>query len=175
MTNSVNMSKSAQTTAARDTDQSANSRFPDPIARVVAAFAARESATVEVVVALAQQLSGAFAQPAQQSRPVPVARPEPVLATSDGEAKPALNPKDAVTDELVYCLCCGKGFTMLKRHLKAEHNLTEEQYRAMYSLPEDFPLVAPNYSARKAAYAKKVGLGKYARDPQAPNEEHPVR
>ena len=60
---------------------------------------------------------------------------------------------------------------MLKRHLKAEHGLTEDQYRAMFDLLEDFPLVAPNYSARKAKYAKKIGLGKYSRDGMAADAE----
>ena len=53
---------------------------------------------------------------------------------------------------------------MLKRHLKAEHGLTEDEYRARFDLPADMPLVAPNYSERKAAYAKRVGLGRYQRD-----------
>lgn len=78
--------------------------------------------------------------------------------------RPAIPIEQAVTEDKVYCLCCGRGFTMLKRHLKAEHGLTEDEYRALYGLPEDMPLVAPAYSERKAAYAKRVGLGKYQRD-----------
>jgi predicted transcriptional regulator len=56
---------------------------------------------------------------------------------------------------------------MLKRHLKAEHGLTEENYRSMFSLPNDMPLVAPSYSARKAEYARSAGLGKHSREPEA--------
>jgi predicted transcriptional regulator len=69
----------------------------------------------------------------------------------------------AVTRDKVFCMCCGKGFKMLKRHIGAEHGLTEAQYRARFGLPADFPLVAPNYSEMKANYAKKAGLGKYSR------------
>ena len=42
--------------------------------------------------------------------------------------------------------------------------MTEDEYRAAFNLDADFPLVAPNYSERKAAYAKEVGLGKYNRE-----------
>ena len=53
---------------------------------------------------------------------------------------------------------------MIKRHLGVEHGLTEGEYRKLFDLPESMPLVAPSYSDRKAAHAKKVGLGKYHRD-----------
>ena len=53
---------------------------------------------------------------------------------------------------------------MLTRHLKAEHGLSEDEYRQIFALPEEFPLVAPKYSERKAAYAKQTGLGKYRRE-----------
>ncbi len=81
-----------------------------------------------------------------------------------GNATPARPISEAVEREKVYCLCCGKGFKMLKRHIGSEHGLTEERYRHMFGLPDDFPLVAPSYSERKADYAKKSGLGKYNRD-----------
>jgi predicted transcriptional regulator len=55
---------------------------------------------------------------------------------------------------------------MLKRHLGAEHNLTEAEYRAMFNLPADFPLVAPAYSRKKASHAKQAGFGKYDRGVQ---------
>jgi len=71
---------------------------------------------------------------------------------------------ESFTDDSVTCLCCGRSFTMLKRHLRAEHGLSESEYRIKFNLDDDHPLVAPNYSLRKADYAKKAGLGRYARD-----------
>ena len=68
-----------------------------------------------------------------------------------------------MTEDTIFCLCCGKGFKMLKRHLGAEHGLTEAEYRAMFNLPADMPLVAPSYSRKKAEYAKEAGFGKYSR------------
>jgi predicted transcriptional regulator len=76
---------------------------------------------------------------------------------------PAVPINKAITQDKVFCLCCGKGFKMLKRHLGAEHDLTEAEYRTMFDLPEDLPLVAPSYSKKKANYAKKAGFGKYNR------------
>ena len=76
-----------------------------------------------------------------------------------------------MTEDTIFCLCCGKGFKMLKRHLGAEHGLTEAEYRVMFNLPADTPLVAPSYSKRKAEYAKRAGLGKYSRDKSDNNAE----
>ena len=85
-------------------------------------------------------------------------------AETPGTSIPVVSPDKAVTRSKVYCMCCGKGFKMLKRHIGAEHGLTEEQYRAKFGLPDDFPLVAPEYSEMKAKSAKKLGLGKYDRN-----------
>ena len=131
----------------------------EAVTKIVASFASREQATVEEVVALAQRLPIAFGQSA--SAPV---SPQPAANMDARWAKPAVALEQSVSDDAVTCLCCGKSFTMLKRHLKAEHGLTEDEYRARFGLPEDHPLVAPNYSLRKAEHVKRIGLGKYARD-----------
>ena len=131
------------------------------IASIVASFAARPDATPDQIVDLVRKLRSEIggvtpeaATPAQE--PARDAAPSPT-------AKPAIPPERAVTRDKVYCLCCGKGFKMLKRHLGAEHGLTEQQYRRMFDLPEDAPLVAPSYSKRKADYAKAAGFGKHDR------------
>ncbi len=139
------------------------------VAQVVAAFAQRSDVSIDDILSLTAQLMPLFqgtqtALPTQVTAEVPVTLAAPAI-------KPALPIENAVTDDKVFCLCCGRGFTMLKRHLKAEHGLTEDEYRTMFNLPETFQLVAPNYSERKAAYAKQVGLGKYSREAGA--EEAP--
>lgn len=138
----------------------------DAVARIVAAFAGRSDATPDDIVALTLRLQGVFgtrvpAAAATHRALAPAAAP---LRHGAATPLPALPVDQAVTEDKVFCLCCGRGFTMLKRHLKAEHDLTEDEYRALFALPEDMPLVAPAYSERKAAYAKRVGLGKYQRD-----------
>ena len=58
---------------------------------------------------------------------------------------------------------------MLKRHLRTTYNMTPEEYRAKWSLPADYPMVAPNYAAHRSELAKKSGLGRKAETP-APSE-----
>lgn len=145
-----------------DTKKKNNS---DAVATVVAAYAQRADVTSDQIIDLAARLIPVFGEEfAVDADIAPTATTTATPNRSAGAAVPAIPIDQAVTDEKVYCLCCGKGFTMLKRHLKAEHGLTEEEYRQIYGLSESFPLVAPNYSARKAAYAKEAGLGKYSRE-----------
>ena len=48
---------------------------------------------------------------------------------------------------------------MLKRHLKTRYDMTPEEYRKRWALPEDYPMVAPSYAQQRSALAKKIGLG----------------
>ncbi|MFG5120852.1 MucR family transcriptional regulator [Methylorubrum sp. POS3] len=47
----------------------------------------------------------------------------------------------------------GKPYKMLRRHLK-QHDMTPESYRARYGLPQDYPMTAAEYSARRVAIAQ---------------------
>lgn len=62
-------------------------------------------------------------------------------------------------DYLIY-LEDGKKFKSLKRHLATHYGLKPEQYREKWSLPADYPMVAPNYSEARSALAKSAGLGR---------------
>jgi MucR family transcriptional regulator, transcriptional regulator of exopolysaccharide biosynthesis len=74
--------------------------------------------------------------------------------------KPAVPIKKSYTDEYIICLEDGKKLKMLKRYLRSHFNMTPEQYRAKWSLPLDYPMVAPSYAAKRSAFAKQIGLGK---------------
>ena len=78
-------------------------------------------------------------------------------------AEPAVPVKRSVTPGHLICLECGKHFSMLKRHLRTDHQLTPEQYRLKWNLPRSYPIVPPNYGKRRSALAKKIGLGRNAR------------
>lgn len=125
----------------------------DMIATIVASFAARQDATPDDIVDLYNRLmgEGETQSAAAQTR------------ASGDMPEPAMPIERAVTEDKVYCLCCGRGFKMLKRHLGSEHGLTEAEYRTMFNLPADMALVAPSYSRRKADHAKQAGFGKYDR------------
>jgi predicted transcriptional regulator len=72
---------------------------------------------------------------------------------------PAVNPKRSVFPDYIVCLEDGKKFKALKRHLRTHHEMSPEEYREKWSLPADYPIVAPNYAAARSALAKKMGLG----------------
>jgi predicted transcriptional regulator len=89
------------------------------------------------------------------------------LTTDDNEpevepAKPAVSIRRSITPDYIICLEDGKRLKMLKRHLRTTYNMTPEDYRSKWGLPSDYPMVAPNYTAQRSEFAKKIGLGRKA-------------
>ncbi len=76
------------------------------------------------------------------------------------ELTPAVPIKKSVTDDHIVCLEDGKKLKMLKRHLRSTYGMSPEEYRAKWGLPQDYPMVAPNYAAQRSEFAKKIGLGR---------------
>jgi predicted transcriptional regulator len=82
---------------------------------------------------------------------------------SDGVTKswqPAVPVRKSVTADAVICLCCGQRFKTLRRHLQTTHQLSPREYRATFGLKSDYPIVAPNYAAKRSGLAKSLGLGR---------------
>jgi predicted transcriptional regulator len=79
------------------------------------------------------------------------------------ELTPAVPIKKSVTDDYIICLEDGKKLKMLKRHLMTAYGMTPEDYRAKWGLKADYPMVAPNYAAKRQELAKKIGLGRKPR------------
>ena len=77
--------------------------------------------------------------------------------------KPAVSVKKSITPDHIVCLEDGKKFKSLKRHLRTQYNMTPEQYREKWTLPADYPMVAPNYAAARSQLAKQMGLGQQRR------------
>jgi predicted transcriptional regulator len=90
---------------------------------------------------------------------------EPV-ALPEAPSTPAVSIRKSVTPEYLICLEDGKRFKSLRRHL-AVHGMTPDQYRAKWKLPPDYPMVAPNYAARRSVLAKMSGLGQVRRKAMA--------
>lgn len=76
----------------------------------------------------------------------------------------------SITPDALISFIDGRPYKTLKRHLAA-HGLDIEGYRRRYGLPADYPTVAANYSAERAALAKSIGLGRN----QEPEEARPPR
>ena len=129
------------------------------IATIAAGFASRLDVSIEDIITLVARLKGISTSAVEEP------------GASIPRQSPAVRVDQAMTQDTIFCLCCGKGFKMLKRHLGAEHGLNEAEYRTMFGLPADAPLVAPSYSMRKAEHARVSGLGKYEREAPAKSTE----
>src|SRR6201987_4747212 len=120
-------------------------------ADVVAAYVLNNTFTAAqlapVINAVYNSLKSLEGQPAE-------APPEPL--------KPAVPVRKSVTPDYLICLEDGKKLKMLKRHLRSTYNMTPDEYRTKWSLPADYPMVAPNYAEQRSAFAKQIGLGRGA-------------
>jgi predicted transcriptional regulator len=84
---------------------------------------------------------------------------EPESAPPRVEAKtPAVPIRRSITPDFLICLDDGKRFKSLRRHL-AGLGMTPAQYREKWTLPSNYPMVAPNYAAQRSALPKKIGFG----------------
>ena len=73
---------------------------------------------------------------------------------------PAVPIEESVFQEYIVCLEDGKKLKMLKRHLMASYGMTPDEYRKKWKLPNDYPMVAPEYANRRSNLARAIGLGK---------------
>ena len=76
--------------------------------------------------------------------------------------EPPVSIKKSITANHLISMEDGKPYKSLKRHLTAR-GLTPAQYREKWSLPFDYPMVAPNYSKARSEMAKALGLGQKAK------------
>src|SRR3979411_3176132 len=105
---------------------------------------AQMAEVINAVYSSLRSLEGQSAEP----------QPEPL--------KPAVPIRKSVTADYLVCLEDGKKLKMLKRHLRSTYNLTPDEYRVKWGLAPEYPMVAPNYAARRSEFAKKIGLGRGA-------------
>jgi predicted transcriptional regulator len=81
------------------------------------------------------------------------------VETEKAAPVPAVNPKKSVHGDYIICLEDGKKFKTLKRYLLKKYGLSPEEYREKWGLPANYPMSAPNYSAKRSEIAKRSGLG----------------
>jgi predicted transcriptional regulator len=113
---------------------------------IVKAFVSKNTCTVEDLPKLISETHAALT--GQSAVAAEKALPEPAVPISR-----------SVTPEYIVCLEDGRRLKMLKRHLKTAYGMTPDEYRERWNLPADYPMVAPNYAARRSALAKEIGLG----------------
>lgn len=76
--------------------------------------------------------------------------------------KPAVPIRKSVFPDYMVCLEDGAKMKMLRRYIAVRFGLTPAAYRQRWALPSDYPMVAPNYAEKRAALARKHGLGRKA-------------
>ncbi|MBZ9772328.1 MucR family transcriptional regulator [Mesorhizobium sp. CO1-1-8] len=89
--------------------------------------------------------------------------------------KPAVPIRKSVTPDYIVSLEDGRQFKSLKRHLATHYGMTPAEYRTKWSLPADYPMVAPSYAAARSAMAKAIGLGRKAKQPVMKSRNKSVR
>jgi predicted transcriptional regulator len=85
----------------------------------------------------------------------------PKLEESE-KPQPAVSIRKSITPDFLISLEDGKKYKTIKRHL-GKLGLTAEEYRAKWGLPADYPMVAPNYAAKRSELARSSGLGQQRR------------
>lgn len=87
----------------------------------------------------------------------------PVAETPEAPTRlTAAQVRKSVSDKGLVSFIDGKTYQSLRRHLTT-NGMTPEDYRERFGLPNDYPMVAPSYSARRSALAKALGLGQKGR------------
>jgi predicted transcriptional regulator len=117
-------------------------------ADIVSAHVANNSVAIADVAALIGNVREALAALSTTSRPIVP------------KAVPAVPVRASIRPDFLICLEDGRKLTMLKRYLMTNHQLTPAQYRNKWQLPSDYPMVAPNYAAKRRALALQIGLGR---------------
>jgi predicted transcriptional regulator len=128
-------------------------------ADIVSAYVSNNSVPAADLPALLASVHGALTKTAQGQTNTPQA-----------ELVPAVSVRKSVTPDAIICLEDGKSFKSLKRHLRTTYDMTPEQYRAKWNLPNDYPMVAPNYAKARSELARALGLGQQRRKGKAQDE-----
>ena len=122
------------------------------VADIVSAYVSNNSVPVGELPGLISQVHGALHQTRSGA-----------AAPSEEPQKPAVPVRRSINPDHIVCLEDGKKFKSLKRHLRTDHDMTPQEYRAKWGLSPDYPMVAPNYAQARSDLAKKMGLGQARR------------
>ena len=133
-------------------DNPGDSSFIELTANIVSAYVSNNPVSSADIPALISQVHSALKRVLGGTAEVPA---EPL--------KPAVPIKRSINSDYLVCLEDGLKFKSLKRHLRTRYSMTPDQYREKWSLPPDYPMVAPNYAAARSQLAKQMGLGQQRR------------
>ena len=131
-----------------------NDSLRDRVAEVSAAYFANSHVGVS-------EIGAVIAQIAQSLGAVGGSASEPAASeseTSDSRKPTPAQIRKSISPDVLISFEDGRPYKTLRRHLSVR-GLTPEQYREKWGLPNDYPMVSPNYSATRSQMAKQLGLG----------------
>jgi predicted transcriptional regulator len=133
----------------------AQARAAEITAQVLCAYLSRNAVTPDELPGLSARTYAALEAVLASSRaerPIKPASPEEIAAS--------------VTADAIVSFENGRRYRSLRRHLK-QQGLTDDQYRAKWGLPADYPLVARSFSDLRSQAARSRRLGGPTLDPRS--------
>lgn len=126
----------------------AQERAAEIAAQVLCAYLSRNTVSADDLPALSARtyaaLEAVFAGPATIVSPVEPPTPDQIAAS--------------ITPDAIVSFENGRRYRSLRRHLN-QLGLTEDQYRAKWGLPADYPLVAQSFSDLRSSAARAQRFG----------------
>jgi len=115
-------------------------------AEIVAAHASATTMSKEDILAEIQEVYAVLSS---------LEKAEEVATTEEVQEdnSPALSKRKAFGKNQIFCMICGKGFTTLKRHLAAAHDMTAKEYRNQFDIAAGTPLASKAYSESRKQMA----------------------
>ena len=128
-------------------------------ATIVQAYLTKNELSIQQVGALIETVHQTLSVLSQAPVAEKTVLEHPPVAPQQPLFIPFVPVEQAVTEEHIFCLICGKASKAIRGHLTKTHGIDIPTYRANYGLPKDFPMVAPAYSARRRKLAIASGAG----------------
>ncbi len=125
----------------------ASANYIELAADIVSAFVSNNSVPATDLPALISSVHSALQNVGNPAQTQPTTKPTPAVPV-----------KKSITPDAIISLEDGNPYKSLKRHLTGR-GMTPAQYREKWGLPRDYPMVAPNYAAKRSELAKSMGLG----------------
>lgn len=126
-----------------------HAKLAEMTTEIVSAFVSHNQVRPVDMAHLIELVGSRLATLEQEAAQPAAAKPEPIVPV-----------RRSVSKDRLICLVCGKKQKLLKKHLASAHDLTPDQYRELYDLKKDYPMVAPSYAATRSEMARKIGLGR---------------
>ncbi len=131
-----------------------NDRLRELVAQVAASYFANSHVAPAEIPSILNQIARSLGAVGDST----VGLAEPVKEQPVATLPSPAQVRKSITPEALISFEDNRPYRTLRRHLAAR-GLTPEEYRAKWGLPDDYPLVAAAYSAKRSALARSIGLG----------------